>query len=119
MWTPPPSISQLSAYIKKLLDLGFPLDKYVLAECLQFLGRDAHALTPALHVLRFVCGAFDVALDDIWTFFYQLGWTLTKNVETFLLSAPRVPVNGRQSALAQSASTGSLRPLTALDDLDV
>ena len=113
------SLFELSAYITKLLDLGFPLDKYVLAECLQFLGKEAHALTPSLHVLRFVCGAFEVALDDIWTFFYQLGWTLTHNVEAFLLSAPRVPANGRQSALAQSASTGALRPLTALDELDL
>jgi hypothetical protein len=57
-----------------------------------------------MHMLRFVARAFNIQAEDIWTFFYQLGWTVTKAQESFLLKAPKIG----SVDMSKSASFASL-----------
>jgi hypothetical protein len=66
------TLAALAAHIQQLMDVGFPYDKSVLVECVQFLDRDMGTAVPLLHCLRFMRQEFDVTQEELCTCFYQV-----------------------------------------------
>ena len=78
-------VKHVVAYIKKLLETGYPFDKLLFPECLHFFGKHSFDNMSQLILIRFILHELEITREELWKFVYQVGWKLPLSVEKFLM----------------------------------